>query len=286
MKGPHAELLPAPLEDCSRRKLLGARTVDWKRPSTSSSPKRLHLNVGRPNLGHSWRLSSAPLRHRSEEPRLHVDSVVHVHDARRIGSRTLGRFTLQPRSHVAGQRRFVSGHRNANLTRIDVRVSAERFENAMTDVPFDSSGRDGDVVHDVAHASNVMNGLVGFACLEPPIHFPSERDVPVVDDGLHAVRDRRAHFQRTGDVGCDIRVGPLQLQPHLDVIRDGSYSAHSFRGSLRPELAGIAADKSGEGDRPASGSDANRTCVHFGIPLQLPEHGISHADIRIGQARS
>jgi hypothetical protein len=46
---------------------------------------------------------------------------------------------------------------------VDVGIAVQRLDNPVTDVAFDSSGRDGDAVDDVTHASNVAHRLFRLA---------------------------------------------------------------------------------------------------------------------------
>jgi hypothetical protein len=128
--------------------------------------------------------------------------------------------------------------------------------------------------------------LLGVALLKQPLHLARQGHVAAVHGGLDAAGDRAAQLEEANDIGRNVRVGPFQLQPHRDVVGDGSHAANPLRRPLRRELSSVAVDEPGERDGSALGGDANRTGIHFGVPLQLAHHSVPDADIGIGQSRS
>jgi hypothetical protein len=121
---------------------------------------------------------------------------------------------------------------------------------------------------------------------EEPVDFAGERDVPVVHGGLHAVGNRAPQLQRANDVGCDIRVGAFQFEPHLDIVRDGAHAANTLGSALGGQLARIAVDIASERDGATLRRNPYPARVHLRIPLELPQHRIPHVDVRVGQTCS
>ena len=66
--------------------------------------------------------------------RVHHQPVVDPPDARSTRRRVFGRLTLEPGAHGSRQQHDLAGDRDRDVTRIDVRVAMERFDNAVPDV--------------------------------------------------------------------------------------------------------------------------------------------------------
>lgn len=87
----------------------------------------------------------------------------------------------------------------------------------------------------MTHAADGPDGLVRHDFLEIPVHLAGQRQVAVMDDGLHGVRDGAVEAQGSGRICGDVGVGSIGGEPNFEVIRDGSYAGDAFpRRVLQP----------------------------------------------------
>src|SRR5262249_19123691 len=101
------------------------------------------------------------------------------------------------------------GYRYDDMVRVNVGVAVQRFYDSMTHVPFESPGRDLDVVHDVANPTDVSYGLFRLDALVRPAHLSAQCKVAILHDELQARRNVASKLQPLSGIPGDFRVRPL-----------------------------------------------------------------------------
>ena len=213
----------------------------------------------------------------------HDDPVIHVRDAGRVRCRAFGAAALQPGVHGARQRRRIAGHRHSDVTRVDIGVLMQGFDDAVADVTDSRLRRHGDVVRHTAHASNVSNRSFGGLLLIQPLHGARKGEMAAVNNRLNGFWNEAVKRQRPGCVLGDIWIGPLETKANREVVRHRSDAVYPLGGPLGRELAGIRVDEAAQGHSPALGRDADRTFIYHGIPVELPHDSVAHSNISLGQ---
>ena len=65
---------------------------------------------------------------------------------------------------------------------------------------------------------------------------------------------------------------------------DRAHAVHTLGCSFGRQLAGVVADEPRQRDHTVIRRDADCATVDLGIPVQLPDDGFSHLEVRIGEA--